>query len=85
MVVLGNVWRPLLIDRLDDASDSRFGAAVLSVEAQLSSFGVMLGAPLMGKMADRFGLVGVGWCVAGVAALGGLRTILAASRDPAAS
>ncbi|HNY30700.1 MAG TPA: hypothetical protein PKO15_07425 [Fibrobacteria bacterium] len=82
MVVLENVWRPLLIDRLDDASDSRYGAAVLSVEAQLSSFCVMIGAPLVGRMADRFGLVGVGWCVVGVAILAGLRAVLSKPRNP---
>ncbi|MBK9579658.1 MAG: MFS transporter [Fibrobacteres bacterium] len=85
VVVLGNVWRPLIIDRLDDASDSRFGAAVLSVEAQCSSLGVMLLAPVVGKVADRFGLVGVGWCVVGVGMVAGLWGIHANMRRPEAS
>jgi len=63
LVLLENLWRPLFLDRLDDVSDSRFGAAVLSVEAQFASVAVMLTAPLVGKAADRFGLPGVGFVV----------------------
>lgn len=82
LVGLENVWRPLFIDRLDDASDTRFGAAVLSVEAQCSSLGVMFMAPVIGKVADRFGLVGVGWCVVGIAVVTGIWAILAGERKP---
>lgn len=60
LVLLENVWRPLFLDRLDEVSDSRYGAAVLSVEAQFASIGVMLCAPLVGRAADRFGVAGVG-------------------------
>lgn len=67
LVLLENVWRPLFLDRLDDVSDSRYGAAVLSVEAQFSSLGVMVMAPLVGKIADHSGLTGVGMMVALVA------------------
>jgi MFS family permease len=63
LVLLENLWRPLFLDRLDDVSDSRYGAAVLSVEAQFSSLGVMICAPLVGKTADRFGLTGIGLLV----------------------
>lgn len=72
LVFLENVWRPLFLDRLDDASDSRFGAAVLSVEAQFASLGVMLCAPLVGKTADEFGLAGVGVLVGVIAVVTGL-------------
>ncbi len=72
LVLLENVWRPLFLDRLDDVSDSAYGAAVLSVEAQFSSLGVMLCAPLVGKMADRLGLTGVGLVVVGLAVLTGI-------------
>jgi len=67
LVLLENVWRPLFLDRLDDVSDSRFGAAVLSVEAQFSSLGVMLCAPIVGKVADHFGLSGIGVFVTALA------------------
>jgi MFS family permease len=72
LVFLENVWRPLFLDRLDDVSDRRFGAAVLSVEAQLSSLGVLLGAPLVGKVADHLGLPGVGGLVTLLALLTGV-------------
>lgn len=60
LVFLENIWRPLFLDRLDDISDSAFGAAVLSVEAQFQSIGVMFCAPVVGRVADRFGIPGVG-------------------------
>ncbi|MGC4064135.1 MAG: hypothetical protein QM784_05730 [Polyangiaceae bacterium] len=68
LVLLENLWRPLFLDRLDDVSDSRYGAAVLSVEAQFASVGIMLLAPLVGKTADHFGLLGIGLlvCVLGL-------------------
>ena len=53
---------PLFLDRLDEVSDSRFGAAVLSVEAQFQSLGVMLFAPLVGRAVDHFGLTAAGVC-----------------------
>ena len=67
LVFLENTWRPLFLDRLDEVSDPRFGAAVLSVEAQFASLGVMVCAPLVGWTADRFGLEGVGALVMVVA------------------
>jgi MFS family permease len=63
LVLLENLWRPLFLDRLDDVSDRRYGAAVLSVEAQFGSLGLMVCAPLVGKTADHFGLVGIGLLV----------------------
>ena len=72
LVFLENLWRPLFLDRLDDVSDSSYGAAILSVEAQFSSLGVMICAPLVGATADHFGLVGVGILVVILSALAGL-------------
>lgn len=69
LVFIENVWRPLFLDRLDDVANSRFGAAVLSVEAQFSSLGVMVCAPLIGKCADHFGLAGIGGFVVVLATL----------------
>ena len=80
LVLLENVWRPLFLDRLDDVSDSAYGAAVLSVEAQFSSLGVMLCAPLLGRVADRCGVPGVGAAVAVVALLAGIASRMRKSR-----
>jgi MFS family permease len=76
LVLLENLWRPLFLDRLDDVSDSRYGAAVLSVEAQFASIGIMLLAPLVGKTADHFGLGGIGLLVCAL----GLLTALVSLR-----
>ncbi len=71
LTLLENIWRPLFMDRLDDVSDSAYGSAVLSVEAQFQSLGVMICAPLVGKMADRWGIPGVGAFVIALAVLTG--------------
>lgn len=67
VVLLENIWRPLFMDRMDAHSDSEFGAAVLSVEAQFHSFGIMLLAPIIGKWVDSQGLPAVGIAVAAIA------------------
>ncbi|MBN8218899.1 MAG: MFS transporter [Spirochaetes bacterium] len=71
LILLENLWRPLFLDRLDDVSDSKFGAAVLSVEAQFQSLGVMVFAPLVGRVVDQAGLSGAGVCALVVALLVG--------------
>jgi len=75
LVLIENGWRPLFLDRLDEVSDSTFGAAVLSVEAQFSSLGVMVCAPLVGKVADVFGIPGVGAFVVLVAVVVGAYSV----------
>lgn len=75
LVFLENLWRPLLLDRLDDVSDSAYGAAVLSVEAQCSSLGVMVCAPLVGWVADRAGMPGVGLVVLALAVFAGVSSV----------
>lgn len=72
LVLLENLWRPLFLDRLDDVSDSTYGAAVLSVEAQFQSVGVMVCAPLVGHVVDRFGLGGAGAVVVVLAVVTGI-------------
>lgn len=74
LVLLVNIWRPLLLDRLDNLSDSKYGAAVLSVEAQFDSVAVMVCAPLAGAVADRFGIPGVGLFVVAVAVATGVHS-----------
>ena len=71
LVFLENAWRPVFLDRLDDVSDSAYGAAVLSVEAQFSSLGVMVCAPVVGWTADKCGLAGVGALVVALALAAG--------------
>jgi predicted MFS family arabinose efflux permease len=71
LVLVENIWRPLFLDRLDEVADSTYGAAVLSVEAQFSSLGVMIGAPVIGKIADHSGLPGVGLFVMAMAVVTG--------------
>ncbi len=71
LVFLENSWRPIFLDRLDDVSDSAYGAAVLSVEAQFASLGVMICAPLVGWTADKSGLAGVGMLVFALALAAG--------------
>lgn len=75
LVLLENLFRPVFLDRLDELSDTNFGAAVLSVEAQVTSLGIMLLAPAVGWLADHFGVAGLGGLVVSLAALGAwLRT-----------
>jgi uncharacterized membrane protein YfcA len=74
LVLLVNIWRPLLLDRLDNLSDSKYGAAVLSVEAQFNSVAVMVCAPLAGALADMFGIPGVGLFVVAVAVVTGVHS-----------
>lgn len=71
LVLVENIWRPLFLDRLDEVADSTYGAAILSVEAQFSSLGVMIGAPVIGKIADHAGLPGVGLFVMAMAVVTG--------------
>jgi hypothetical protein len=82
LVLVENIWRPLFLDRLDEVADSTYGAAVLSVEAQFSSLGVMIGAPVIGKIADHSGLPGVGLFVMAMAVVTGA---LSARRKRAAA
>jgi MFS family permease len=68
LAVLQNLWLPIYLERIDDASDSDLGATVLSVDAQSKSVYVMLLAPLLGWAVDRAGLWPVG--TAGLVAAG---------------
>lgn len=56
VVLLVNLWRPILMSRIDEVSDSSAGATVLSIDSQAGSFYLMLFAPLLGFVADRAGL-----------------------------
>ena len=56
IVILQNVWRPILMTRIDNVSDAAMGATILSIDSQASSFYIMIFAPLMGLAVDRAGL-----------------------------
>jgi MFS family permease len=60
IVVMVNIWRPILMSRIDAVSDSKSGATILSIEAQAGSVYLMVSAPLLGLAADKAGL----WAVA---------------------
>ena len=62
-----NVWRPLLVSRLNACSSPALAATTLSIESQTRSLVAMAAAPLLGLAVDHFGLwtVGVlGMCIA---------------------
>ncbi len=69
IVILQNIWRPILMSRIDDVSDAEMGATILSIDSQAGSFYVMIFAPLLGLAVDKAGL----WPVA---AFGGVTAIL---------
>lgn len=75
LVLLENLWRPLFLDRLDEVSDSAYGAAILSVEAQCASLGKMACAPAVGWIADHAGTPGVGLFAVGLAGFAGLASL----------
>ena len=52
LYVVQNVWRPVLISRIDDQSSEAMGATVLSIESQAKSLGAMILAPLAGYLID---------------------------------
>jgi MFS family permease len=53
--ILQNFWRPALMSRIDDNSSSEMGTTILSIESQLKSMCVMIGAPIMGYIVDHEG------------------------------
>ncbi len=55
LAALQNIFRPILVSRFDDRSEPRFGATLLSVEAQACSLATMILAPAMGVAVDYFG------------------------------
>ncbi len=60
LAVLQNIWRPVLMSRIDAHSAPGAGATILSVETQSKSLLAMGLAPLVGFCVDVAGLVGVG-------------------------
>lgn len=50
-----NLWRPIQISRFDRVADPELGATMLSIEAQLRSTTVAIGAPVLGAVLDWTG------------------------------
>ena len=73
LAALQNIFRPILISRFDDCSEPRFGATLLSVEAQAGSVATVILAPLSGAAVDSAGALwpvgAVGFAVALTVAL----------------
>ena len=69
VVIMLNTWRPILMSRIDEVSDSSSGATVLSIDSQAGSFYLMIFAPLLGLAVDKAGL----WPVA---AFGGITALV---------
>jgi hypothetical protein len=66
MHLMQNLWRPVLISRIDECSDPEMGATVLSVESQTRRLVTMLLAPLVGAAVDaveRHELGGEFWVI----------------------
>jgi len=84
--VLFNFWRPITITRIDNETDARMGATLLSIESQGQALVAMVLAPAVGFLVDHLaatpeqpalwvvGIVGVG-----VALLGTLTPTLSAA------
>jgi len=60
VAVFQNTWRPILMSRIDDCTDSKVGATVLSLDSQLEAAFVMIAAPLIGYLVDLTGFWVVG-------------------------
>ena len=52
LALLQNLWRPILISRIDACSDADRGATVMSVEEQAQSAATMVMAPALGVVMD---------------------------------
>ena len=54
--ILFNIRKPLFVDEVDEHIEKRERATILSVSSQLKSLFLMLFAPPLGLLADRFGI-----------------------------
>ncbi|MBN1807472.1 MAG: MFS transporter [Planctomycetes bacterium] len=74
LAVLMNLWRPIMISRIDEHSEAEYGATILSVDSQVSSGFTMVAAPVIGLLVDWAGAGAAGlsvsfWPVAAVGVL----------------
>jgi MFS family permease len=78
--LLDNLWRPIMVAQYDTHAKGEEQATILSIEAQAKTFGVMILAPVAGRLVDRFGLAAAPALGGGVLLLLGLASALAARR-----
>ena len=64
LAMLQNLWLPIYLERIDDASEQEMGATLLSVDSQSKSVFVMLVAPVLGWAVDRW--VAERWLCVGI-------------------
>ncbi|HOZ45046.1 MAG TPA: MFS transporter [Candidatus Hydrogenedentes bacterium] len=64
-----NIWRPVLVSRLNAVSDPALAATTLSIESQTKSLYAVAMAPALGLAVDRLGLWPLGIVGAAAAAL----------------
>ena len=53
LTALQDLWRPVLVGRINASSSPEMGATILSIESQAKSGATMLLAPLLGFVVDR--------------------------------
>ncbi len=72
LAMLQNAWKPVFLERVDDASDAAMGATLLSIDSQTKSLFVIVAAPAVGLAVDHLGLwpVGAAGWLAATLALG---------------
>ncbi len=86
LVVLQNLWRPNLVSRIDDVSDSAAGATLLSVESQARRLATMALAPALGAAVDAAaGSANPFWPLGAAGAAGALLFAAATARRRTAS
>ena len=73
--VLQNLWRPILISRLDAHGGEFQGATLLSVESQARRVATMVVAPLIGLAVDAATARGTGGAFWPIGVLGGMVTL----------
>lgn len=57
--LIQNIWRPLLVSRLNAHSQPTQAATTLSIESQAKSTAAMIIAPVLGLAVDHFGIASV--------------------------
>ncbi len=83
LIILQNIWRPILVSRFDQHGDPAYGATVLSIESQSQRLATFFVAPLVGWGIDqvaRSGGPGQFWPIGVV---GGLAALVVLFRNPA--
>jgi len=54
LALLENFWRPIVVTRVDNETEARMGATMLSIESQAKALGSAILAPALGYAVDAF-------------------------------